>query len=156
MVYTLIWRSFGGMESETMLTLREKSPLPEAQRRFEPVMLNHTGQQPNALPIELFRPHFPVQFSVHYSIWGEQYRLCIYSCFCNHEMSRSVRSVPREGMNPRPSEQKFNVLSIKPTLCTNRCTVTCLPSWCGCPPCCRAPGEDCACGYGPETAEQHL
>ena len=36
------------MEPETMLTPREKSSLPEAQtsqRRFEPMMLYHTGQQ---------------------------------------------------------------------------------------------------------------
>ena len=33
------------MESETMLSLRKKSPLPEAQRRFEPVTLYHTGQR---------------------------------------------------------------------------------------------------------------
>ena len=36
-----------------MLTPREKSPLLEAQRRFEPTMLQHAGQQ--ALT-ELFRP----------------------------------------------------------------------------------------------------
>ena len=33
------------MESERMLTPKEKSPLVEAQRRVEPVMLHHTGQQ---------------------------------------------------------------------------------------------------------------
>ena len=33
------------MESEPMLTPREKSPLPEAQRRIEPMMLHRTGQQ---------------------------------------------------------------------------------------------------------------
>ena len=35
-VYTLIRKSLGGMESETMLTPREKSPLPDAQKRIEP------------------------------------------------------------------------------------------------------------------------
>ena len=34
-----------GMESETMLIPREKSPLPEAQRWFGPTTLHHTGQQ---------------------------------------------------------------------------------------------------------------
>ena len=36
---------FRGMESEPMLTPREESPLLEAQRRIEPTMLHHTGQQ---------------------------------------------------------------------------------------------------------------
>ena len=36
--------SFGGMESELMLTPREKSPLPEAQRMIEPMTLHHAGQ----------------------------------------------------------------------------------------------------------------
>ena len=37
-------KEFYGMESESML--REKSPLPEAQRRVEPATLHHhTGQQ---------------------------------------------------------------------------------------------------------------
>ena len=36
--------SFGRMESEPMLTPREKSPLPEAQRRIEPATLHHAGQ----------------------------------------------------------------------------------------------------------------
>ena len=43
-VYTLIWKSFGGMESEPMLTPKEKSPLLEAQGRFEPATLHHTGE----------------------------------------------------------------------------------------------------------------
>ena len=30
-------KEFGGMESEPLLTPREKSPLPEAQRRVEPL-----------------------------------------------------------------------------------------------------------------------
>ena len=33
------------MESEQMLTPREKSPLPEAQRRIEPAALHHSGQR---------------------------------------------------------------------------------------------------------------
>ena len=36
LVYTLIQKSFWGMESEPMLTPREKSSQPEAQRRIEP------------------------------------------------------------------------------------------------------------------------
>ena len=36
---------FLGMAPEPMLTPREKSPLPEAQRRVEPVILHHTGQR---------------------------------------------------------------------------------------------------------------
>ena len=35
----------GGMESETMLTPTEKSPLLEAQRRFKPATLHHAGQR---------------------------------------------------------------------------------------------------------------
>ena len=34
-----------GMESEPMLTPREKSSLPEAQWRVEPTMLHHAGQR---------------------------------------------------------------------------------------------------------------
>ena len=45
LVYTLIQKSFYGMESEPMLTPREKSPLPEAQRRIEPMTVHHSGQQ---------------------------------------------------------------------------------------------------------------
>ena len=44
-VHTLIQKSFRGMEPETMLTPREKSPLLKAQRRFEPATLYHAGQQ---------------------------------------------------------------------------------------------------------------
>ena len=36
-------KSFGGMESEPMLTPREKSPLPEAQR-IGSMALHHTGK----------------------------------------------------------------------------------------------------------------
>ena len=35
----------GEMESEPMLTPREKSPLPEAQRRFQRATLHHAGQR---------------------------------------------------------------------------------------------------------------
>ena len=41
LVYTLTQKSFGGMESEPMLTQKEKSPLREAQRRVKPVTLHH-------------------------------------------------------------------------------------------------------------------
>ena len=34
-------KEFNGLESEPMLTLREKSSLPEAHRRVEPTMLHH-------------------------------------------------------------------------------------------------------------------
>ena len=44
-VYTLIQKSFGGMETETMLTSMGKSPLPEAQSRFEPGTLHYAGQR---------------------------------------------------------------------------------------------------------------
>ena len=37
-------KEFWGTESEAMLTPREKSPLPEAQRTIEPVTLHHVGQ----------------------------------------------------------------------------------------------------------------
>ena len=38
-------KSFGGMESEPMLTPREKSTLPEALGRVEPTMLHHAAQR---------------------------------------------------------------------------------------------------------------
>ena len=41
---TRIQKTYGGMESETMLTSRGKSPLLEAERRFEPVTQHHAGQ----------------------------------------------------------------------------------------------------------------
>ena len=44
-VYTLIRKSFLGMESEPMLTLKEKFTLPEAQRRFEPITVHHAEQR---------------------------------------------------------------------------------------------------------------
>ena len=54
-VYTLIRKSYGGVESEPKLTPREKSPLPEAQRRIEPTTLYHAGQQSQHATDELFR-----------------------------------------------------------------------------------------------------
>ena len=44
-VYTLIHKSFGGMESEPMLTPKERSILPEAQTRIKPTMLHPSGQR---------------------------------------------------------------------------------------------------------------
>ena len=38
-------KKFSGMESEPILNPMEKPPLLEAQRRIEPTMLHHTGQQ---------------------------------------------------------------------------------------------------------------
>ena len=38
-------KEFWGVESEPMLTPREKSPLSEAQRKVEPAMLGYAGQQ---------------------------------------------------------------------------------------------------------------
>ena len=45
--------SFGGMESEPMLTLREKSALSEnsLQRRIEPTTLHHEDNKPNTWPM---------------------------------------------------------------------------------------------------------
>ena len=37
-------KEFWGMESELMLTPREKSSLLDVQRRIEPTPLHHTGQ----------------------------------------------------------------------------------------------------------------
>ena len=44
-VDALIRKSLGGTESEPMLTPREKSPLPEAQRRVEPAKLHYIGRR---------------------------------------------------------------------------------------------------------------
>ena len=38
-------KEFYGMESEPMLTPKEKSPLPETQRRVKPATLHHAGQR---------------------------------------------------------------------------------------------------------------
>ena len=72
-VYTLIRKGFEGMESETMLTPREKSPLPEAQRRFEPAILHQAGQQ--------------VQHIMDWAVLAP--RLGFDSCFCHGSFSRS-------------------------------------------------------------------
>ena len=63
-VYTLIWRSFGGMVSVPTLTPREKSPLLAAQRRTEPMTLHHAWQRAQhttdwaiPAPISPFRMH---------------------------------------------------------------------------------------------------
>ena len=54
--------SFGGTESEPMLTPREKYPLPEAQRRVRPATLHHTRQHaPHyrcTLQTELLQPSY--------------------------------------------------------------------------------------------------
>ena len=53
-VHTLIRKSFRATESEPTLTPKEKSPLPEAQRRFEPATLHYAGQQTqHTIPTEL-------------------------------------------------------------------------------------------------------
>ena len=73
-VYTLIRKIFfffffwkggggGGIKSETIFTPREKSPLPEAQRRFEPATLHLAGQRAQhttewPIPAQTFR-HSP-------------------------------------------------------------------------------------------------
>ena len=60
-VYSLIRKKFGGMESEPMLTPREKSPLPEKNyplRRIEPTTLHHAGQRAQHTVNELFRPPY--------------------------------------------------------------------------------------------------
>ena len=38
-------KEFGDDGVRTHVNFKEKSPLPEAQRRVEPMMLHHTGQQ---------------------------------------------------------------------------------------------------------------
>ena len=37
-------KGFWGVESEPVLTLKENSPLPEAERRVDPATLHYTGQ----------------------------------------------------------------------------------------------------------------
>ena len=56
--YTLIRKSFRGMESEPRLTPREKSPLPEKnlKRRIEPTTLHQAGQRAQHTTNELFGP----------------------------------------------------------------------------------------------------
>ena len=51
LVYTLIWKSFWGMESEPMLTPKEKSP------KIEPTMLHQAGQRAQHTTNELFQPY---------------------------------------------------------------------------------------------------
>ena len=51
-------KEFGGMESEPMLTPREKSPLPENfYPEDQPTMLHHAGQWAQNTTNELFQPH---------------------------------------------------------------------------------------------------
>ena len=57
---------FEGMESEPMLTTREKSLLPKAQRRMEPAALHHAGL-PNSLLNELFPARNLIQ---HGPLWS--------------------------------------------------------------------------------------
>ena len=53
---TLIWKSFGGMEWEPMLTPREKS-VPEARGGLNPQHCIMQVSEPSTLPTELFQPH---------------------------------------------------------------------------------------------------
>ena len=58
-IYPLIQKSSGGMESESMLTSRGKSPPPEKnshQRRIESTTLHQAGQQAQHTTNELFLP----------------------------------------------------------------------------------------------------
>ena len=54
-------RVLGGMESETMLTPREKSPLPrkKSPQRIEPAVLRQAGQRAQHTTNVLFRPPGP-------------------------------------------------------------------------------------------------
>ena len=54
--FILSSKEFWGLESETMSNPREKSPLPEAQRRVKPVMLHHADSEPNTLPTAILAP----------------------------------------------------------------------------------------------------
>ena len=56
LVYTLIRKSFWGMEPEPMLTPREKSRLPEnfPQRKIKPMTLHQTGQRAQHATNKLF------------------------------------------------------------------------------------------------------
>ena len=45
LAYTLIQKSFEGIKSEPKLTPKKKSPLLEAQRRTEPMILHHAVQR---------------------------------------------------------------------------------------------------------------
>ena len=57
-VYTLIRKCFGGgMESEPMLTPREKSPLPEAQRRIEATATSCRTASPTRNCLSYSSPH---------------------------------------------------------------------------------------------------
>ena len=56
LAYSHIQKSFWGLESETILTPRGNSLLPEAQRRSNPRRCIKQDRQPNTLPTELFRP----------------------------------------------------------------------------------------------------
>ena len=62
-------KEFLGIESEPMLTPREKFGLPTAQRRVEPVTASTQDSEPNTLPTELFRPQNKLQ-TVYINVWS--------------------------------------------------------------------------------------
>ena len=94
-VYTLIQKSFRGMESEPMLTPGGKSLPPETQRRVEPATLYHTGERPNTWLAELqclfFSDAHNTSFLIFYSqldLWGLWFVLDF--CECDGVATRQV------------------------------------------------------------------
>ena len=71
-VYTLFWKSFGGMESKPMLFPRGKCPPPDAQSRIKPVMLHHTDNETSTLPTELFWPQKDGDFGMREQFLEEE------------------------------------------------------------------------------------
>ena len=94
LVYTLIWKSFGGMESEPML-----NPLkPEAQRQVEPATLCHIGQTTDwAIPAQISEikiakychwPHFLINPLVKI-----QHSICIDSFVLNKYTKKPTHTI---------------------------------------------------------------
>ena len=70
-------KEFHGMESEPMLTPREKSPLPQAQRKIEPATLQHAGQPAKHNVTVFFTPSRLFLNSLHGSIKGNMMHFCL-------------------------------------------------------------------------------
>ena len=72
LIYTLIWKSFGGMESEPMLLTPKENPFyrkNSPQRRIKPRALHQVGQWAQHTTSELFQPLDLVQTWHDYSQW---------------------------------------------------------------------------------------
>ena len=77
------------MESEPMLTPREKSPLPEAHRRIEPMILHQAGQQAQHTT-DCAIPAPSLSHSNPFLVFAVKQLLCVKTYYVQHDSVSSL------------------------------------------------------------------